>query len=109
MAVLATQKISRAGLVATYAAVSGGGDKFKPSDKTFLHVKNGNGSACVVTVVTPGTVDGENIADRAVSVAAGAHALIGPFPPDLFRDSDDGYADVTWGVTSSVTAAVVSL
>lgn len=108
MAVLPTQGVSRSGLAASYSAVSAGGDKLHPGDRTFLHVKNGNASACVATLVTPGTVKGLAIADVAVSVPAGAERFIGPLPADLFRASD-GLVAVTWSVSSSVTAAVLSI
>jgi hypothetical protein len=108
MAVLPTQSVARTGLVASYAAVSAGGDKVSPGDHVALHVKNGNAAACTVTIVTPGTLDGLGIADLAVTVAAGAEEFIGPLPASLFRGSD-GYADVTWSVSASVTAAVLTV
>jgi hypothetical protein len=107
MAVLATQSIGRPGGAATYSAVSGGGDKVSPGDHTFLHLKNGNASACVVTIVTPITEGGFAVADLSLSVAAGADAFIGPITAALFRDTD-GYASVTYSVSSSVTAAVLT-
>jgi hypothetical protein len=108
MAVLSTQPISRAGLAATYAAASAGGDKFTPGDHVVLHVKNGSAGSVTVTVVTPGLVDGLAIADVSKAIAAGAEAFIGPLPADLFRDSDDGYGDVTYSASASVTVAVLA-
>lgn len=108
MAVLPTQAISRSGLAPSYSAVSGGGDKVHPGQHTVLHLKNGNAAACVVTLVTPGTAEGLAIADLTVSVPAGADKFIGPLPANLFRGAD-GYVAVSYSVTSSVTAAVLSV
>lgn len=106
MATVATQQISLAGLAATYSAASAGGDEFTPGDGVFLHVKNGSGGAVTVTVVTPGTVVGQAIADVANSVAAGGEEFLGPFPAQHFAGAD-GKADITWSATTSVTFAVL--
>lgn len=107
MAVIATQSIARPGGPATYAAVSAGGDKVSPGDHTFLHIKNGNAATCTVTVVTPVTEGGFAVADLSLAIATGTDAFIGPLPAALFRDTD-GYASVTYSVSSSVTIAALA-
>ena len=110
MAVLAVQRITRAGLAPAYSAAAGGGDKFSPTDRTFLHVKNGGGSPITATVVTPKqTSYGAAIADIAVSVPAAGERMIGPFPRQHFADTDDALADITYSAVTSVTVAVVEL
>lgn len=110
MADLTTQAINRAGIGPTYAAAAGGGDKFIPGKDVFLHAKNGSGGALTVTIVTPKTVSGEAIEDRAVSVPAGAERMIGPFPKSLFANpADSGKAAITYSGVTSLTIAVLSL
>lgn len=107
MATVTTQSITNAGAATTYSAASPGGDRFLPADGTFLHVKNGSGSPITVTLVTPGTVDGLAITDRAVSVPATSERFIA-VPDSLYRSSD-GLADITWSATTTVTFAVVRI
>lgn len=109
MANIATQNISRAGLAPAYAAASAGGDTFRPGPTTFLHVKNGSAAAITATVVTPGNQDGLAIADLAVAVPAGGERMVGPLTADLFRDTADGLADVTWSAAASVTVAALAV
>lgn len=110
MATLTTQAISRAGIVPTYAAAAGGGDKFTPSRDTYIHAKNGSGGSITVTIVTPkNTSYGAAIADIAVAIAAGAEKVIGPFPYEHFADTDDGLGDITYSGVTSLTVGVFSL
>lgn len=110
MATLATQTITRAGLAATLAAANAGGDKFTPTDRTYLEVNNGSGGAITVTIETPATAQGEPITDRAVSVAAGARVRIGPFPGGIFADpADSGLCDITYSGVTSLTIAAIEL
>lgn len=105
MATVATQVVPVTGLTPAYSAASAGGDKVAPSDRTVLHVKNGSAGAVTVTLVTPGTLQGDlAIADRAVSVAAGAESFIAV--TDDYRGSD-GLASITWSATASVTFAAL--
>lgn len=108
MALLATQSITRAGVLPTYSAASAN-DTFAPGKDVFLHVKNGGGSSCNVTITTPGSVAGEPIADRVVAVPNGSERMIGPFPYEHFADPADGLADVAFSFLTSVTVAVLSL
>ena len=104
MATYATQSIPTSGLEATYTAVSAS-DNFVPADGSFLHVKNGGGSDCTVTITTPGTVDGLAVGDRTVTVTAGEDRFI-QIPPNLYRGSN-GLGTVGYSPTTSVTAAVL--
>lgn len=110
MATLSSQSISRAGVVPSYASAAGGGDKFHPSETTFLHVKNGSGGSITVTIPTPGSVEGEPIADRAVALGAGAEKMIGPLPKRLFGNpADSGLGAITYSGVSSLTIAALEL
>lgn len=107
MATRATETIDRDGLVATYHAASGGGDKVSPGAGVAIHVKNGSGAAVDVTLVTPGTVEGLAVSDRVVEVGAGAEAFIAV--PDIYRNPTDGLVSITWEATTTVTFAVIRI
>lgn len=110
MADLTTQVITRDSIVPSFAAASGGGDKFIPDDDVYLEVINGGGAPVNVTIVTPKTEDGEAIADRVVAVANGARRKIGPFPKSLFGNpADSGKAAITYSGVTSVTIGVFKL
>ena len=73
----------------------------------YLIVKNANAGACTVTLVTPGTIDGDlAIADRTVSVPATVGYTIIPVT-STYRDPTTGRATVTFSVQATVTACVV--
>lgn len=103
-----TQQISRAGIAPTYNAAASG-DKFRPDERTYLHVKNADSSSHTITIVTPGTQQGLAIADLAVVVVNATERVIGPFPAGLFADPADGLAAITWSATTSMTWAVLRL
>jgi len=111
MATLNTQEIGRGGVTPSYAAATSGGDRFAPGARTFLHVKNGGGSAVTVTVAATEKIDGDlEVADVAVAVPAGTEKMIGPFPPQVFDAVDgSGLADVTYTGVTSVTVAALGL
>jgi hypothetical protein len=69
----------------------------------FLEANNGSGAPITITLVTPGTVDGLAIADRAVIVPAGERWKI-PVPR-LFAAAD-GQCSITYsGVTTLTVGA----
>lgn len=100
---LAVQQISRAGITPSYSAANADGHSVLNSGKEFLHVKNGSGSSINVTVQTPGTVDGQAIADRVVAVGAGAEKMIGPFPPDTYNQPGTNTLYVDFSAVTTVT------
>lgn len=106
MATIVTQNIITTGLTATYAAASGGGDRFQPGAGQVMHIKNGGGAPITATLVTPGLIDGDlAVANRDVVVANGADKFVA-LPDSLYR-SADGLGDVTWSGVTSVTVAVL--
>lgn len=111
MALLATQRITRAGLTPAYVAAAGGGDKLAPGGRTFLHAKNGSGGSITVTVVTPGeAIEDVAITDLAVAIPAGQERMIGPLPGSQFGDpADSGLASITYSGVTSLTVAALEL
>lgn len=108
MATVSSQAPNLTGLNATYSAASGGGDKFTPTKRTMLHIKNGGGVSVTATITTPKTYAGLAVGDAAVTVPAGEERLAGPFDPELFQASD-GLASIAWSATASVTFAVLRI
>jgi len=109
MATLTPQVPSLAGLTPSYAAANSGGDQVACDDRTFLHVKNTNGSSRDITIATPGTVDGLAIADVVVTVpATTGDKMIGPLKASTFADSN-GFAQITYSAATGVTVAAVRI
>jgi hypothetical protein len=109
MATYAAQAIPKAGLNATYNAAAGGGDRVPPG--SILHVKNANGSALVVTLVTLDTADGDLVVtDRASSSITATTGMAFIAVPRVwpYVDPADGLVGISWSVSASVTFAVVS-
>lgn len=108
MATLAYQQSKIIGTELTFVAASAGGDKVAPADRGALLVRNGDASAKTVTVVTPGSTKyAQADPDVAVVVAAGATAVIGPFPQDL--GGTDGLVSITYSAVTSVTVAAITV
>lgn len=106
MATRATETIAAAGTEATYhVATATTGDKVAAVDGTILHVKNGSGVSTTVTLATPGTVEGLDIADREVAIPAGEDRFIAL--SKVYRNPADGLATVVCAPATTVTFAVV--
>lgn len=106
MATLTTQVIGQAGTAITFANATAGGDACATGSDVKLLIKNGDASSHTVTLVTPGTVDGDlAIADRAVTVAAGA--TVGVPVTDRYKDPNTGLASLTYDAVTSMTVAVI--
>lgn len=105
MADRASQIVTSIGVAPTAYAASAGGDTVPPD--TIVRVINGGASAITVTVVTPGVVDTDlAIADRTVSVPAGAARLLRPTRVP-YANPATGKVDLTWSDTTSVTFEVI--
>lgn len=108
-----TQPIPLAGLRPVHTAPIIDGD-IVDVGRCFLSVINGGTAAITVTVVTPGTVDGDlAIEDRAVSVPVGTTPTLIPLTSTHYKQptgsADAGRAYVNYSAVTSVTRAVVSL
>jgi len=107
MAAIAVQQAKVTGTALNFVAASGGGDTIAVQGDTYLFVRNADASSKTVTVVRPGSDEYElAVPDVAVTVAAGATAVIGPIPPS-FRDSSDSLVDITYSAVTSVTVAAM--
>lgn len=105
MAALPTQVPALAGLAVDFDPAAGGGDTCLTGAGVLLLVKNGDAGSHTVTLVTPGTVNGLAIADRAIPVAAGAIEAI-PVT-SAYRNPSTGRANITYDGVTSVEVAVI--
>lgn len=108
MAALATNTVPLTGLQldAQLVAATSGGDTCVTGAGVLLVVKNADASPHTVTLVTPGTVDGDlAVADRAITVAAGKTELI-PVTA-RYRNPGTGRAAITYDAVTSVSVGVV--
>lgn len=102
---LSAQQISRAGLTPSYAAANVDGHALPNGGEEVLHVKTTT-NGCTVTLQTPGTVDGQAVADRTVVIGTSSERLIGPFPPGIYNQpSGEVYVDLS--VVTGVTIAAL--
>lgn len=115
---LTTQTLPLAGLAATHAGPPTVDGDVVDVARNFLSVINGGTGPTVVTIVTPGVVDGDlAIADRTVTVPVGTTPTLIPLTSPNYRQStvsallpaDVGRAYVNYSVLTSVTRAVVAL
>ena len=107
----AAQAFNRvAGLTPSYKSDMSATDTyFVPNDgRTVIHLKNTGGSNSVVTVVTPGTVDGSAVADKTYTVPLTTGDLfIGPFPANTYNVA--GAASFTLTNADDVSCAVFTM
>lgn len=86
---LSLQTTVRSGLEPAYTAATADGEGIdNDSQRVVLHVKNAGGGAVVVSLDTPGTVDGLAIPSLDVTVPAGEERFIGPFPKNVYNQND---------------------
>ncbi len=112
-ATLSVTTITRAAADLTAIAVAADAaksDKFLNTGLQFLYINNGGGSPITVTLTygVGGTIDGQSLPNRTISVTNGHAVLVGPFPTNLYNDSS-GYMNISYSAVTSVTVAPVLL
>lgn len=108
MATLTVLDVTRAGVVATPASAASGGDEFANDGKVLAIVYNDHATdPRTITFVTQKTVDGLSVTDLTVTVTAANDAkLVGPFPVEIYNDSD-GMVQVTYSDSAADTRILV--
>jgi hypothetical protein len=105
---LTVQQIVRAGLTPSYSAANVDGHSIaNGGEREFLHVKTGS-TACDVTIVTPGTVDGLAVADRTISIGTSSERMIGPFPRAQYNQADET-VHANFSAVTQVTCAAIRI
>ncbi len=107
MAVLPSQAVPQiGGLTPTHNAAAAGGDRVPAGSGVLVVVRNTSAAAITVTLVTPGTVEGDlAIADRTYTVPATTGEVWFPVGPN-YR-APDGLASLTYSANAGLTVACV--
>ena len=110
MAELVVDVITRAGISPNYNDADVAGDTFMndAERRTFLAVKNNSVATVTATIATPATLDGLQVADRAVAIGAGAEVFIGAYPPNVYNQAN-GTISVTYSAVTDVQVAALKL
>ena len=107
MALLAQQVVALTGLTPTYSAAAAS-TTVTCGERSFLHVKNTNGSSMTVTITCTAKVKGGLPGtDLVVTVpATTGDKMIGPITADPFASAADAVsASITYSSTTGVTVA----
>lgn len=90
-------------------AANAGGDEFQNSGKELLLVThtNGGGSNVTLTIETQATVDSEDVADKAITIAPGTTHLLGPFPVGIYNDGN-GRVQLTYSAATDITVKPIT-
>ncbi len=97
----------------TYAAAdSGDGDQFRNTGREIVHLINGGGSTCNLTIPTPTTAGGGlTIEDKTYAVLAGEEIFVGQLDPALFNQpassADAGNVYLEYDFVTSVTVLIL--
>jgi len=108
MAELTPISPKRAANAFAFSAAEAGGDSFPNTGKELVLVRhtNGAGSDVTLTITTTQQVDGEDVADKQVTIGAGTNHLLGPFPRSIYNDGD-GKVSLAWSDATDIELAVI--
>jgi hypothetical protein len=101
---LTVYDVARTGIDLTTAAavIVVANTYYFPNDgRCLVFLNNATGSTVIPTFVTPGTVDGLAIADKAGSQLTARAYFYGPFPPSIYNDAT-GRVQMTFNQTADV-------
>lgn len=114
---LTTGQIARGGLAVAPVNVTVDGDVIDAGN-TILIVENSGVAAATVTVLATATQDGLDVEDQVTTVAAGATALLGPWPVRTFGQpsganesgaDDAGRVYVNYSTTTDLASQTTKL
>lgn len=107
MATLSAQSVAVSGTAPTYSAADSAGDEAPVGNRLVAHVRNASTASVTVTVTTPGTVQGLDIADATLSVPASGEGFV---PLDsVYRDPSTNRAALSYDATTDVSIAVLKM
>lgn len=101
------QKATAAGRTVTFEPANSLGNSFNAAKGRALIIRNGSAAAITATLPTPATADGLAIADRAITVAAGAQTHVGIGSQAGIYAQTDGTVWVDYSAVTTVDVAVV--
>ena len=97
----------------TYASADGGdGNSFRNTGREIVHIINGGGSTCNLTIPTPTAASGGLlIEDKTIAILAGEELFVGQLDPALFNQPsssvDAGLCRLEYDFVTSVTVLVL--
>lgn len=106
---IASTKLSIAGIATTLGAAHTDGNMFVNSGRTFVVVNNADVAEKTFTFQTPRTEGGNAVDELIITVAASTERLIGPFPPATYNQvggADAGKVYVDFEDFADATLAV---
>jgi hypothetical protein len=102
---ITVQEVSRDGISASYVSFDqANGMEFDCTGREHVHIKNTNASGRTLTIDTPGTIDGQAVANRTVAIpGTTGDKKIGPFPPALYAQANGRvYLDIDVGTNVTI-------
>lgn len=109
MATLTVQVTSLTGITPSWASAAEGGDEFLNTGDTYVEFKNTSAGEITVTIQTPAKIEGIDIAEITVAVAATTGVKrIGPFDPSIFNAST-GRVVMTYSAHADLTVGAFKL
>jgi len=107
---VAAQAVVAAGVAVSFTSVTADNQEFtnSVSQRTFIRVKNTDGSDHTVTPVSNETRDGLSLTDVAINIVAGTERDIGPFPAGVYNQTD-GTVQLDFSATTGMSCAVITL
>ena len=108
MATIAATIILKTGNQPAFVACAGAGDAFANDGKTLLIIKNVNGAARTLTIVSQNTVDGLAVADRTVNLPATDDTYITDLDKGVYNDAN-GLAQLTYSTEVGLTIGILRL
>ncbi len=105
----AQQIVHVTGLIPVYAAPANADITFANDGRVFLEIANTGGAPITCTIYTPRTVDGLDVAENIISIAAtSGHKLVGPFPAQTYNQSG-GMVTALLSTVATMTIALLRL
>ena len=109
MATLTVQNTSLTGITPSWVSAAVGGDEFANTGDCYFEIKNGSGAEITLTIETPAKIEGIDIAEITVAVAATTGVKrVGSFDPAIFNSSA-GRVVVTYSAHETVTVGAFKL
>ncbi len=107
MADINYQIVDADGHAVVYTAAAAGGDALQLHDNAVLILRNTTAGAITATLVTPGTVGGLAVGDRAIAVPATNGEIHVALDKDLYKSPTTGRCDVTYSAAGLSVAVTV--
>lgn len=76
------------GIVGTERDGHADGHSVANDGRIIMVVRNSGAGSHTISALTPGTVDGNAVADLSITVAAGVTRIVGPFPTSVYNQAD---------------------